>query len=192
MTPPKKDFPIALLDANVLYPAPLRDSLMHLAVTVPLEVRWTETIQQEWVTNLLEARPNLELARLERTVQQMNKALPNALVHGYESLIAGLALPDLDDRHVLAAAIHGGAKIIVTNNLKDFPQRHLKQWGIKACNPDVYIMEVIEAAPQAVLHAFKLQRANLKNPAVGVSEFLATLGLQGLQQVVHWLRQHKL
>jgi predicted nucleic acid-binding protein len=192
MTPPKKDIPVALLDANVLYPAPLRDSLMHLAVTVPLEVRWTEIIQQEWVTNLLEARPNLEPQRLERTVQQMNKAVPNALIHGYETLIEGLNLPDLEDRHVLAAAIHGGAKIIVTNNLKDFPQRYLKQWDIKALKPDAYIIEVVEAAPEAALHAFKLQRANLKSPAVGVSEFLTTLELQSLHQVVGWLKQQRL
>lgn len=43
----------AVLDANVLYPAPLRDLLMRLAVTDLFAARWTERIHDEWIRNLL-------------------------------------------------------------------------------------------------------------------------------------------
>ncbi|HMA95113.1 MAG TPA: hypothetical protein VKP30_20620, partial [Polyangiaceae bacterium] len=49
----------------------------------------------------------------------------DCLVDGYEPLVEGLELPDPNDRHVLAAAIHGGASVIVTMNLRDFPERFL-------------------------------------------------------------------
>ena len=51
----------------------------------------------------------------------MNAHVRDALVTGFKQLIEILALPDPDDRHVLAAAIKGRADLIVTTNLKDFP-----------------------------------------------------------------------
>jgi hypothetical protein len=180
--------PVALLDANVLYPAPLRDTLMHLAVNVPVPVRWSAQIQAEWTRRLLEARPDLNPTRLERTVQQMNRAVPTALVAGFEPLIEQLDLPDLNDRHVLAAAIHGGTSVIVTNNIKDFPSAVLRKHGLVARKPDPFIMGLIEQAPKAVLEAIRLQHANLKSPPATKPEFLQTLESQGLKEVVTWLR----
>ena len=180
--------PVALLDANVLYPAPLRDTLMHLAVNVPVAVRWSAQIQAEWTRRLLEARPDLNPNRLERTVQQMNRAVPLALVTGFEPLIEQLDLPDLNDRHVFAAAIHGGASVIVTNNIKDFPSAVLRKNGLVARRPDPFIMGSIEQAPKAVLEAIRLQHANLKNPPASKPDFLQTLESQGLKEVVAWLR----
>ena len=43
----------ALLDACVLYPAPLRDVLLSLANKGLYHARWTRDIQDEWVRNLL-------------------------------------------------------------------------------------------------------------------------------------------
>ena len=92
-------------DACVLYPAPLRDFLVRLAVTGAFRARWTEAIHDEWVRNLLANRADLSREKLERTVALMNQAVPDCLVEGYELLIGGLDLPDPDDNHVLAAAI---------------------------------------------------------------------------------------
>src|SRR5436309_15327350 len=113
--------PTVILDACVLYPAPLRDLLLWLALLGLYRPRWTEMIHDEWMRSLLKERPDLTRDRLERTRDLMDKAVPDCLVAGYEGLIAGITLPDPDDRHVLAAAIHGNAEIIVTYNLKDFP-----------------------------------------------------------------------
>ena len=125
-------------------------------------------------------------------MQHMDRAVPKALVTGFEPLISELDLPDENDRPVLAAAIHGGASVIVTANLKDFPRIRLQKYGIKALKPDDFIMDLIEVAPQAVLEAIRMQRANMKNPPATVPEFLGTLEKQGLRRVVAWLRQRKL
>ncbi|AGA34951.1 hypothetical protein TVNIR_3315 [Thioalkalivibrio nitratireducens DSM 14787] len=111
---------IALLDACVLYPAPLRDFLLRLATTGLFAARWTERIHDEWSRNLLEKRPELA-AQLDRTRRLMNDAVADSMVGGYDALVDSLNLPDSDDRHVLAAAIHCHAQAIITFNLKDFP-----------------------------------------------------------------------
>lgn len=115
-----------LYDSCVLYPAPLRDLLMHLAVTNLYQAKWTDAIHDEWTRNVLKDRPDLRPEQLQRTRELMNAHVLDCLVTGYESLINGLSLPDQDDRHVLAAAIHAGADLIVTFNLKDFPDGSLK------------------------------------------------------------------
>src|ERR1700704_3911086 len=97
----------ALLDANVLYPAPLRDLLLQLAVTDLFRAKWTADIHREWIEALLRREPNRDRAALERTRDLMDKATRDCLVGGYEALIPSLTLPDPDDRHVLAAAIIG-------------------------------------------------------------------------------------
>src|SRR5215469_3979823 len=94
----------AMLDANVLYPAPVRDLLLQLAVTDIYKARWTADIHREWIENLLENEPGRQRAALERTRDLMDQATRDAVVTGYKSLIGSLALPDSDDRHVLAAA----------------------------------------------------------------------------------------
>ena len=62
----------------------------------------------------------------------MDEATRDSLVTGYEPLIASLTLPDPDDRHVLAAAIAGRCDVIVTQNLKHFPDAALAPFEIEA------------------------------------------------------------
>ena len=170
---------VVLLDANVLYPAPLRDFLITLATTGLYSAKWTEQIHDEWTRNLLKKRPELKEA-LARTRALMNQAAPDCLVTGYESLIEGLNLPDPDDRHVLAAAIRCSAQIIVTHNLKDFPATILEQFGIEAQHPDVFLEYQFGLRPELVIKAAKTQRARLRNPQKTPEEFLERLAAQGL------------
>ena len=90
-------------DACVLYPAALRDFLMHLAITNLFRARWTEMIHEEWIRNVLRDRPDLTAHQLARTRQLMDENVLDCLVTGYESLVPSLSLPDLNDRHVLAS-----------------------------------------------------------------------------------------
>lgn len=125
----------AFYDANVLYPAPLRDFLMHLALTGVYRARWSSQIHDEWKRNLLINRPELTREQLDRTSALMDKAVPDGLVSDYQSLIEGLKLPDADDRHVLAAAIKCNASVIVTFNLKDFPKDVLDTFDMEPLHP---------------------------------------------------------
>jgi predicted nucleic acid-binding protein len=175
---------IVIFDACVLYPAPLRDLLMHLAGTNLFRARWTDEIHDEWTRNLLKNRTDLTKERLQRTRDFMNKSVRDCLVTGYQDLIPSLSLPDKDDRHVLAAAIYAAANIIVTFNLKDFPDTNLNEYGMKAQHPDDFIVNLIEINHISVCEAARQQRLLLKNPPKSIEESLATYEKQGLVQTV--------
>jgi hypothetical protein len=177
-----------LFDACVLYPAPLRDFLLHLSRTGLFRARWTEEIHDEWTRNLLANRPDLKPKQLERTRDLMNRAVPDCLVSGHMNLVASLTLPDMDDRHVLAAAIRSSAQVIVTFNLKDFPHETLAGFGVQAQHPDTFISHLISLDWTAVCRALKNQRALLKNPPCSAGEVLDTLEQQGLPLTVLQLR----
>src|SRR5438270_12260865 len=140
----------AVYDANILYPAPLRDLFIRLAQTGLVRARWTEAIHDEWVRNVLKDNPTLSPDRLARTRTLMNEAVRDCLVTGYEDLIESLSHPDPDDRHVLAAAIRAGAAVIVTYNLKDFPAETLARFDIEAQHPDDFLVSLLDQAPGVV------------------------------------------
>jgi predicted nucleic acid-binding protein len=179
----------ALYDACVLYPAPLRDLLLELAGTGLFRARWTDEIHNEWIENLLQNEPHRQRAKLERTRDLMNAAVLDCLVTGYEPLIPALTLPDPDDRHVLAAAIQGRADVIVTYNLKHFPDAVLSGYGIQAQHPDEFVSNLIGLDAEAVYTAVKEQRARLKNPPKSAEDFLETLEKQSLAQTAALLRK---
>ena len=175
-------------DACVLYPAPLRDALMRLALTDLFKAHWTDHIHDEWINALLRDQKHSRES-LMRARDLMDQHVRDAKVYGYESLIEGLDLPDPDDRHVLAAAIRSHADAIVTLNLKDFPEESLRQYGIEVIHPDDFILYQIDMAPTSCCLAFQAQRAALKNPPLCVETFLATLQKQQLPQTVSKLRE---
>lgn len=175
---------VALYDACVLYPAPLRDLLIHLARTETFRARWTERIHQEWIRNVLKNRRDLKPEQLQRTRELMDAAVPDCLVTGYEDIEASLQLPDEDDRHVLAAAIGGRADVIVTFNIRDFPEGVLKPKGIEAQHPDDFIRHLIDLNTGAVIAAVRAQRAMLKKPPRTARELLDTFLQQQLPTTV--------
>lgn len=178
---------VVVYDACVLYPAPLRDLLMRLAMTGLFAARWTQEIHNEWSRNLIANRPDLA-DRLPRTIELMNTAVPDSLVTGHEALVDALALPDPDDRHVLAAAIRAGAQLIVTFNLKDFPADDLAPFGVEAVHPDDFVSQQFDLNEGRILGAVKDHRASLKNPPKSVDEYLDTLEASGLVVTVDRLR----
>ena len=180
-----------VLDACVLYPAPLRAFLLNLASNELIDPFWSEEIQNEWIRSLLRNRPDLKRESLERTCRNMDVHFPKGSVRGYESLMPTLTLPDWNDRHVLAAAIHAKAKSIVTFNLNDFPKAALQLYGIEAVPPEQLALQLIQSEPAHVLQAVKDHRLSLTRPLKTVDEYLATLEKQGLPKTVAFLREHK-
>jgi predicted nucleic acid-binding protein len=180
---------VVLYDACVLYPAPLRDLLIRVARTGVVRARWSEEILDECFRNILADRPDLSPESLSRTRAAMNAAIPDVVVSGYASLMAGIELPDPDDRHVVAAAIRAGAQAIVTWNLKDFPKDKLASFGLEAVHPDDFVLDSIDLAPAAICAAVEAQAAALKNPPQTLAEVLETLQRSGLVQAVAKLRE---
>jgi predicted nucleic acid-binding protein len=172
----------------VLYPAPLRDLFMHLAVLDIFQAKWTEEIHREWIRNVLQNRPDLKPEQLDRTKRLMNAHTRDSIVENYEGLIESLDLPDPNDRHVLAAAIHAQADLIVTFNLRDFPSNKISKYEIKAVHPDAFITELIDQSDDLVYLAAKRQWQSLKNPPKSIKEFLEILISNGLPNTVDFLR----
>lgn len=181
---------LVVYDACVLYPAPVRDLLMRVALLDLFQARWSDEIHDEWIRNVLANRSDITQESLARCRKLMDKHVRDCLVTGYEPLIPTLSLPDENDRHVLAAAIHCGAGQIVTFNLADFPAATLEPHSIEAVHPDVFISGLFDEATEAVLEAVRRQRESLKNPPKSAAELLDTLTQCGLKEAAARLRPH--
>jgi len=135
-----------LIDTCVLYPPILRDFLLALAARGLFDPLWSDGVAAEW----------LHLAARDGTVDvpsllaRMAARWPEGKVAQGEPAL--LDLPDRGDRHVLAAAIAGRADLILTDNLRDFPQRALAPHAVQARAPDDFVMD-LWLADRAVVEA---------------------------------------
>lgn len=155
-----------IYDSCVLHPPYLRDLLMHLARTGLFRAHWTDDIHEEWIGSVLGLPAAPPRAQLERTRALMEAAVPGALVSGYQPLIDALVLPDPDDRHVLAAAVHIGAEAIITYNVRDFPTERLGPYGVRPEHPDAFVSALLTAYPADVCEAIRIQRSMMLRPAL--------------------------
>lgn len=121
----------------------------------------------------------------------MDAHVDDCLVTGFEHLIPRIHLPDADDRHVLAAAIHGHASVIVTYNLSDFPEETLGCFGIEAQHPDVFLSHLIKISRAEVVSAARTVRQRLRNPPMSVGRYLQNLEKQALVKTVSMLRAYE-
>jgi predicted nucleic acid-binding protein len=163
-----------VLDACVLFPNILRDTLLTLAERELFRPLWSAAILDEVRRNVI-AKRNVDPSALDRTLALMNIAFDDALVEDWQPLVVGLELPDPDDRHVLAAAIAGGAQTIVTFNLVDFPAKQLGPHHVDAVHPDTFLLDQLDLAPARVLSALAKQAQRFRNPAMDLSGLLARL-----------------
>lgn len=180
-----------LYDACVFYPNHLRDILMQLSTTGLFAAKWTEQIHDEWMRNLRLNRPDIDTDKLETLKQRINQSVPDCLVTDFEHIIPSLDLPDPDDRHVLAAAIAVKADILVTVNLKDFPNSILAQYDIEVQHPDNFIADLLDLKPLQIIQAIQTIQTRLKKPPVSFDEYLEILLRQGLPITVLMLRQFR-
>jgi predicted nucleic acid-binding protein len=173
---------VAVLDACVLLPASLRDTLLRLAETPRLYIpKWSNQIWAEVARNL-ESRRKLTPERIAHLTEQVQLHFPEALIEGYEKLVV-LMTNDPKDRHVAAAAVKANAQVIVTSNLKDFPREPLAEWGIEAQHPDRFLMDFYLVNPETVT-----SRLHQQATAIGrtLPELLRTLriGVPGFAAMI--------
>jgi hypothetical protein len=95
----------AFLDANVLVPIALTDTILSCAERELFVPRWSERVLMEVRRAVLTVVPEMTAARIDYRLATMRSAFPEACVRGYESLVETIVLPDPDDRHVVAAAV---------------------------------------------------------------------------------------
>ena len=151
---------LVVLDACVLIPAPLRDTLLRLAEHPRLYVpRWSETIIAETVRNL-EGRIGLSADKTAYLVAQLREHFGDSWVTGYEPLIDRMT-NDTKDRHVLAAAVKCGAPLIVTYNKRHFPTAATEPWDIEVQGPSAFLKSQYDLNPSVVIDKLHAQARNL-------------------------------
>ena len=167
----------SVLDASVLYSSALRDLLLSFAANRLYNPVWSEQIHDEWMRNMIRDHGGGSAiqSHVARTRQQMDAFFPDASIRGFETLIPDLTLPDSTDRHVLAVALHTGAAVIVTYNLRHFPATELVKFGTEACHPDEFAESILNGEFDAALEAIRELRARLQRPAKTQSEYIDML-----------------
>lgn len=167
----------AVLDACVLVPIALADTLLRVAEKGLYRPLWSSRILAEAQAATEEIHPGIDTAK---RFAQMREAFDDALVSGWEELEGGLSLPDQDDRHVLAAAIRGGAQAIITANAKDFPAAALAPLGLEAVHPDDFLLDQLDLSPPTILQVIREQAARTRRPPLTPRDLATLLGRAGV------------
>lgn len=162
---------VAILDADVLFPMVLRDTLLRVAAAGCFRLQWSDRILDEMTRNLvIEQRMAVEQADALKAV--MNEAFPDALVTSWTALEKDMPNHP-KDRHVAAAAIASGASTIVTSNLKDFSRL---PDGLVAISPDTFLLGVFEDQPEGVISALRQQASSYRRPPATIGELIEWIG----------------
>ncbi len=163
---------LAVIDACVLFPALLRDILLRAAEADLYRVHWSQEILDEVTRNLVR-QSKMSLSQAKYLSSEMNKAFPEAIVEVPSSLLGAMD-NDLKDRHVLAAALVAKAQVIITANLKHFPEEVLSLWEIKAQHPDTFLVNMFDLTPEKMIKVVQLSAQDRRHP-VSELELLARL-----------------
>lgn len=179
----------AVLDANVLYPFSLRDSLLRLAELELYTPLWSARIIEEMTRNLVEQRITAEqAARIEAA---MRGAFEEAEVDAAEIDRLEPAMTNEEkDRHVLAAAVAADSELIVTLDLDDFPPAACEPLGVEAIHPDDFLLDLHDLNPDAVRAALEQQAADL-NPPWPLDELLRALATAGVPRFADAIRAQR-
>jgi hypothetical protein len=100
------------------------------------------------------------------------------MVTEYRQLIPSMT-NDPKDRHVLAAAVRGGAELIVTENRRDFPSAATKQYDIDVVDQDAFLLDQLDLAPTRVIRALERQASRYRRAPRTVDDLLIALGRPG-------------
>jgi predicted nucleic acid-binding protein len=183
----------ALLDTCVLWPSLQRDFLLSMAIERLYRPLWSEAILEELHRHeqykLIDrgAGEHDALAQADRLLDNMHDHFDDALVAGWEPLEGTFGLPDPDDEHVLAAAVVGGAGVIVTDNLKHFPA-HLIPSDIQVLTGREFAANTADGDPERAaraLHAMSTRRTKTKHTPPQLVELLVErYGMHDLGDVV--------
>lgn len=170
----------ALLDACVLVPIALADTLLRLAEADLYRPLWSQRILDEMVDAIETIHPDMADGRARSRARIMQAAFDDACVTGWESVVTGVVLPDPDDRHVVAAAMLGRADLLVTANVRDFPPEVLEPLGLEVQHPDDFLLNQLDLEPDLTIATLHQQAAATKRPTVTTAALLEKLGRCGV------------
>ena len=159
-----------VLDACVIFSAPLRDTLFRAAGAGLYRLHFTDDILEE-VRRSLVNKQRMTEDKAQNLISTIREAFPESFVTGYNVLIPSMT-NNTEDRHVLAAAVRCNAQVIVTQNTKDFPVDCLSPFDIDAQTPDEFLVHLFHLAPEIMAQIIIEQAGDLAKPSMTVPELL--------------------
>ncbi|ATB30750.1 PIN domain-containing protein [Melittangium boletus] len=157
------------LDANVLFPMAVRDTLLRAAEAGLVQPYWSARVLEEMRRNLV-TQGRCSEQKAEKLVAIINRVFPDSTVIGYEHLEPAMK-NDPGDRHVVAAALMAHAQVIVTNNLKHFRKEDLPP-SMKAQSADDFLQHLFDLSPRKMLEVLRKQAADKQKPRCTLEELL--------------------
>jgi predicted nucleic acid-binding protein len=170
-----------VLDACVLVPVALADTLLRIAERELYRPLWSARIVAEAVDAIVEIHPDIPPEQVQRRFADMDDTFEDARVDGWEDLEDLVTLPDPDDRHVVAAAVRGRADAIVTANVRDYPVDILGPLNIDVIHPDDFLLDQLDLAPRIVLEVLREQAAYIRRPPLTPIDLITRLAKSGVQ-----------
>jgi predicted nucleic acid-binding protein len=168
-----------VLDACVLVPVTAADTLLRLAEREMYRPVWSERILDEAKRTIARLHPELSAEQIEYRFGCMAKAFQDASVSGWESLEGSIVLPDENDRHVVACALVAGADAIVTNNVRDFPDKALAPLSIEVIRLDDFLLDIFDLAPEEFAAVIREQVNDAMHPPLSATDVLSNLAAAG-------------
>lgn len=178
----------AFLDTCALFGAYLCDTLLRLAESGTYRPLWSAGVLDELERNLVEERGLMKDAVLYR-IGEMRRSFPDAEVRGYETLIEAMTC-DQKDRHVLAAAVRGDAKVLVTFNSGDFPGTSTAPYDISVINVDDFLLDQLDLYPGPTLAALRVQASAYTSPPMTIEDLLGRLAAARVPRFASEARRH--
>ncbi len=187
----------AFIDACTPAGALKRNLLLSLAEAEFFRVRWSACVLDETekaiAKILFEKGAADSEERAGRARASMEAAFEEALVTEFDNFLCDCeGLPDPADAHVVAAALKTQAAMIVTENLKHFPQEMLTPLNIEVKSADAFIADTIALDPGRAVAAIRQMRLRFKNPEKTGEALLLDMEAIGLTETVDALRSHVL
>ncbi|QTX04368.1 PIN domain-containing protein [Agromyces archimandritae] len=167
----------AFFDTNVLYGALLNDFILELADRGLYRPLWSKDVLFELSKNLVKNGEDPVL--VAKRVDTMERYFVDALVSGYDELIATMT-NDAKDRHILAAAVRGGAEVLVTFNTKDFPPRSVEPFDLEIVHPDDFLLDQLDLFHAPTLRALVDLVSSYDSPTMTLDDFLLSLARAGV------------
>ena len=164
---------LVILDSCVIFPMPLCDTLLRVAEAELYSLRFSQEILDGATRNLVK-KGIMTDAKAARFQTMIKNTFPDAMVEVPPELVE-LMTNHPGDRHVLAAAIIAKAQIIVTDNLKHFPQEALEPYGLEVQHPDVFLTQLFDNDPESMVEVIRQQAEDLKKPPLTVAKLLEKL-----------------
>lgn len=185
----------AFIDACTLAGVLRRNLLLTLAEAEFFRVQWSETVLGETeraIEKMLLARGDLKAAeRASKAIRNMVTAFDEAMVTEFEQFLCLCPdMPDLGDQHVVAAAIKAQSSIIVTENIKHFPEGLVSSLGIEVRTSDAFISDTIALDEGKAVSAIRNMRIRFRNPELSADALLFRMEAQGLTETADLLSSH--